>query len=316
MKISLSQAVTLLKSNQVVALPTETVYGLAARINSPKALKEIFEIKGRPSDNPLIVHVASDKQWQDLVKIWPEEQMKALKKFIPGPLTVVLPAKKARVPHIIRAGLDTVAIRIPAQTKFRSVIRKVGPLAAPSANLSGRPSSTTTQHIESDFGADFPVLDGGSCDKGIESTVIRLLPEGWQLLREGVVTQKQLVQVLGLKPMRLDAESRKKPRTPGQKYKHYAPQAKLVFGKPTLQQIKKLKVDAVLGFSHAPHYRLPFYSLGSIKRPKLALKKLYQVLRQLDLDECQKVFVVDFGTKNSEELKLIQGRLKKASLKV
>lgn len=315
MKLTLNQAAQLLKQDDVVAVPTETVYGLAAHIDSLKALKKVFALKGRPADNPLIVHVSSFKQWQSLVKVWPEEQIQALKKFMPGPLTVVLPAKKTKVPYQIRAGLDTVAIRIPKQNDFLSLIRKVGPIAAPSANLSGRPSATQVKHVHHDFGEDFPVVDGGACKAGIESTVIRLVPEGWQLLREGSVSQSKLEKALGSKPLKQDAKSKQKPRTPGQKYKHYSPKARLILAKLSQSRIKKEKVDAILGFSGSSQYGLPFYSLGSIQKPKLALKKLYHMLRQLDLDGHKTVFVTDFKVGDSEELKLLKGRLKKASLK-
>lgn len=203
MRITIDQAVSLLKAGQVVALPTETVYGLAACLSNQTAIAKVFHLKGRPDDNPLIVHVASVDQVFDLVASVPENFNKILK-FWPGPLTVVLPANLKRVLEIVRAGLPTVAIRMPDQKQILKVISQTGPLVASSANFSGKSPAICAKQVETDFGKKFPVLDGGFCEKGIASTVICLHEVGtndrspsWSCLREGAISFKELQKVLG-----------------------------------------------------------------------------------------------------------------------
>ncbi len=279
MRISLNLAQAILNSGGVVGVPTETVYGLAARASDAKAVKKIFALKGRPADNPLIVHVARLSQIDQLVTYRPI-LLKKLEHLWPGPLTVVLPANLKVIPNVVRAGLRTVAVRIPDHALLCQLIKKVGPLAAPSANRSGRPSPTCAQHVEDDFSKAFPVLDGGSCQKGVESTVIALSDEGWSLLRPGALAKEVIEKLLGPATA---TKSKKSPQAPGMKYRHYAPHARLVACETATQIKSKLaKADAVLGFADSHHGTKPLISLGTRGKPIVNLKRLYAALRELD----------------------------------
>lgn len=222
-----------LSNGALAAIPTETVYGLAANALDGKAVKKIFEAKGRPSDNPLIVHISDISQWRALVKEIPEKAMKLAEKFWPGPLTVILP-KSDIIPDETSGGLDTVAVRMPSDPIARVLIEKAGvPLAAPSANTSGKPSPTKAKYVIEDMDGkiDF-IVDGGDCDVGVESTVITLAKEKPVLLRPGGVTPEMLESVLGEIEIS-DAVYNKlaenaKAASPGMKYKHYSPKAKVV----------------------------------------------------------------------------------------
>lgn len=313
MKISFQEAVRLLKQGDVVAVPTETVYGLAACIAKPGALRKIFKIKGRPADNPLIVHVASFAELRGLAKEIPVGVQRA-RKFWPGPLTIVLPARADSVPRLVRAGLPSVALRIPAHPLMLKLIRAVGPLAAPSANPSGRPSPTRAAHVLADYGKNFPVLDGGTCRRGVESTVIRFdASGGWCVLREGALSKVRLARAIGVSPqnslMEKTAHVGKAghvytPQSPGQKYRHYAPRAKLVaaamlgpssiVGAPREAPARRHRFDAVLGFSDTKT-DLPLVSLGRRGSAAANLRVLYTALRSLDERAYRKVWVdLDF----------------------
>lgn len=288
MRISLNLAQAILNSGGVVGVPTETVYGLAARVSDAKAVKKIFALKGRPADNPLIVHVATLSQIASLVTRKPI-LLKKLEHLWPGPLTVVLPANLQVIPNVVRAGLRTVAVRIPDHALLRQLIKKVGPLAAPSANRSGRPSPTCARHVEDDFSQVFPVLDGGSCQKGVESTVIALSDNGWSLLRLGALAAEVIEKILGPATA---TKSKKSPQAPGMKYRHYAPHACLVACENTAKLKSKLaKADAVLGFTDSYHGTKPLISLGTRGKPIANLKRLYAALRELDKLCCHYVLV-------------------------
>ncbi len=226
-------AAQILKSGGLVAIPTETVYGLAANALNEAAVQKIFAAKGRPSDNPLIVHISEIDEIYNLVSEFPSKAQKLADAFWPGPLTMIL--KKSRViPNIISGGLDSVAIRFPANSVARKIIKDSGcPLAAPSANLSGSPSPTKTAHVIADlFGKIDAIVDAGTCNVGVESTVISLCTDNPKILRPGAVTLEQLRNVLGDVEIdvavlsKLDENS--KPLSPGMKYKHYAPKAKVI----------------------------------------------------------------------------------------
>lgn len=311
MKIALSQAVALIEQGHVVAVPTETVYGLAARVHDAEAVQEIFKIKGRPSDNPLIVHISRVSQLQHLVKKLPPHFAK-LKKFWPGPLTLVMPVKKRAVHESVRAGLNTLAVRMPKHDLMLRLIDRVGPLAAPSGNRSGRPSPTSRQHVEADLGKKFPVLDGGICQRGVESTVIAVHEKNWELLRAGALSAEEIQRVLRL-PQKIP--SQKTVRSPGQKYRHYAPEARLVLCANADLLKKKLKsCDAVLGFSDSLHGRLPLISLGPKKSPKQNLRRLYACLRKLDAQSFSRVAVDTSFVKTGLGATLLE-RLHKAALR-
>lgn len=225
----LSKAAGFLRENELVAFPTETVYGLGARLSSESALLKIFKTKGRPADNPLIVHVASIEQIEKIARELPPAFYKLAKTFFPGPLTIIL-KRSSHVSSLVSAGLDTIAVRMPSHPVAKELIEALGePIAAPSANLSGKPSSTTSLHVLEDFqGKIAAVIEGGSSKLGLESTVINLTSATPQLMRPGHITKEELEAVLGEEiELCLHAKEGKTP-SPGMKYRHYAPLAKIL----------------------------------------------------------------------------------------
>ena len=226
---ALGQAVELLGQGQLVALPTETVYGLAADARSPGAVARIFEAKGRPAGNPLIVHIDSVEMAEGCVAAWPRAAAQLAGAFWPGPLSLVLP-KADSIPDIVTAGGKTVAVRCPAHPVFSAVLAKCGfPLAAPSANRSNRVSSTRAEHVVDQLSGHIPlVLDGGSCDIGIESTVLDLTGDTPILLRPGSISLGQLQAVIGPVAVAKLPGGGERLKSPGQLPRHYTPRAKLV----------------------------------------------------------------------------------------
>ena len=190
---NLTQAAKILSSGGIVAIPTETVYGLAGNAFDPQAIKKIFIAKGRPSDNPLIVHISDIEEVYNVVSYFPQKAKKLAEKFWPGPLTMILPKNK-NIPDEVTAGMDSVAVRFPSNKIAREIIKKSGvPLVAPSANLSGRPSPTQFSHVVKDLdGKVDAIVDGGNCDIGVESTVISLLQDVPKLLRPGAITPEDI----------------------------------------------------------------------------------------------------------------------------
>ena len=226
---ALGQAVELLGQGQLVALPTETVYGLAADARSPGAVARIFEAKGRPAGNPLIVHIDSVEMAEGCVAAWPSAAAQLAGAFWPGPLSLVLP-KADSIPDIVTAGGKTVAVRCPAHPVFSAVLAKCGfPLAAPSANRSNRVSPTRAEHVVDQLGGRIPlVLDGGACDLGIESTVLDLTGDTPTLLRPGMISLGQLQAVLGPVATAKPPAAAEPLKSPGQLQQHYSPRAKLI----------------------------------------------------------------------------------------
>lgn len=229
-KNAIKTAADLILAGEVVGIPTETVYGLAANALNGAAVAKIFTAKGRPQDNPLIVHIADFEQIFDLCPAVPASAKLLADAFWPGPLTMIVP-KGSIIPIEVSAGLNTVGVRLPAHPVARDLIRTAGvPLAAPSANTSGRPSTTTAEHVLRDMdGKIAAILDGGACGVGVESTVISLVGEKPRLLRPGGVTLEQLETVLG--EVEVDRALYEKigddirVSAPGMKYRHYAPKA-------------------------------------------------------------------------------------------
>lgn len=241
---SLAKAAALLQRGELVAFPTETVYGLGANALRGSAVAKIFAAKGRPCDNPLIVHVCSMEQMK-LLGIWNPYAQQVFDAFMPGPITMVL-KKQPHIPSEVTAGLDTVGLRFPEHPGAQALIRLAGPIAAPSANLSGRPSPTEAAHVYRDLAGRIPlILDGGPCGVGVESTVLSLAGTP-TLLRPGGVTLEQLRAVLPnvqvhqsvLENVHLDSVA-----SPGMKYKHYAPSARVVLiagqGEKALQSARR-----------------------------------------------------------------------------
>ena len=242
----LEKAASLLKSGNVVALPTETVYGLAADATNRDAVAAVFAAKGRPADNPLIIHVTTLEMMEQYAEDIPRSAYRLADKFWPGPLTMILP-KKSIVPEIVTGGLDTVAVRMPSHPVMRKVIDLVGkPLAAPSANLSGSPSPTTLKHVKDDMnGRIAAVVDGGECTVGVESTVICF--DGYdsvRILRPGFITADDLRKVVDEVIIDENILSDvvpevKEVRSPGMKYKHYSPAARVVLVCADIEGFKK-----------------------------------------------------------------------------
>ena len=229
MKVTLEQAVNLIKNGETVAIPTETVYGLAADAFNINAVKKIFDQKGRPAENPLIVHISNLGQLQSLVSEFPADAKRLTDKFWPGPLSIVL-KKKKRVPDIVTGGLDTVAIRMPNHSETLALIEQTGPLTAPSANKSGRPSPTKPAHVEEDFGSEMPILDGGPTKLGLESTVLDLSSDRITILRPGYVDSWMIEKLFQKEVHTLDTfdySSAKK--SPGTRFTHYKPKAEVLW---------------------------------------------------------------------------------------
>ena len=237
-KEGISEAAEILKGGGLVAFPTETVYGLGGNGLDKEAAKKIYAAKGRPSDNPLILHVSSIEEVYPLVKALPEKAKKLMEAFWPGPLTLVLP-KSDLVPKESTGGLETVALRSPENALTLSLIRACGfPIAGPSANLSGRPSPTEASHVFEDLGGRIEgILEDGAVGIGVESTIVDLSENCPTLLRPGAITIEDLEEVLGEKvaidPTLLGKSMAEgfAPKAPGMKYRHYAPKAEMILFK-------------------------------------------------------------------------------------
>lgn len=228
----IEKAVSLLRQGELVGIPTETVYGLAANAWNPDAAKKIYAAKGRPSDNPLIVHIADLEMLKSLARVRPQLAYTLADAFWPGPLTMIFPKAK-EVPDTTTGGLDTVAVRMPSHPVAARLIRESGlPLAAPSANLSGLPSPTKAEHVFQDMNGRIPlILDGGECSVGVESTVISVHEDGVRLLRPGGITVEMLskyCEVTVDDGVLHQLKNGEKALSPGMKYKHYSPKANVV----------------------------------------------------------------------------------------
>ena len=291
----IARAGEILRTGGLVAIPTETVYGLAANALDPVAVKKIFEAKGRPGDNPLIVHITEVEQWAPLVSALPKRALELAERFWPGPLTIILP-KSDIVPYDTSGGLDTVAVRCPSHPAARAVIEAAGvSLAAPSANISGRPSPNTFTHTYEHLrGRVDAVLDGGDCSVGVESTVVSLCGDVPRLLRPGGVTEGQLRAVLGgleIDPAVLGELKPGEPaRSPGMKYKHYAPRARIevVDGSPEefveyVNGLGETEGAYALCFEEtAKEMKIPAVTYGPrYDRPAQA-RELFRALHRLD----------------------------------
>lgn len=226
----ITQAATFLKNNEVIAFPTETVYGLGGNAESDEAVAKIFGAKGRPADNPLIIHIAETAQLEAFTSNIPQSAAILMETFWPGPLTIVLKKKEGKLSELATAGLSTVAVRMPAHPLALALIKQSGlPIAAPSANVSGKPSPTLARHVEEDLtGKIAGIVDGGPTGVGLESTVIDCTEDVPVILRPGGVTKEQIEAVIGkvsVDPALKNAEAA--PKSPGMKYRHYAPNAPL-----------------------------------------------------------------------------------------
>lgn len=299
----IAQAGEILRGGGLVAIPTETVYGLAANALDGRAVAKIFKAKGRPQDNPLIVHISELSQWNALVREIPPQAMALAKAYWPGPLTIILP-KSDIIPDEVSAGLDTVAVRFPSMRTTRKIIDAAGvPLAAPSANLSGSPSPTCARHTMNDMaGRIEAVLDGGDCNFGVESTVVTLGGAVPRLLRPGAVTPEDLREVLG--EVEIDEavmgklKEGAKAASPGMKYKHYSPKAEVTIIKSDLEAFCKMakKIDdkettfALCFDGEEDMIPLKCVTYGREDDSLTQSHRLFTALRELDEQGAEKVY--------------------------
>lgn len=299
----IEKAAKLLQDGKVVAIPTETVYGLAASAYNDDAVNEIFDIKGRPADNPLIVHISNLVMLKNVAASMPESATVLAKKFWPGPLTLVLKKTQA-ISNLVTCGLDTVAVRMPSQPVASEIIERAGvPLAAPSANISGKPSPTTARHVYDDFKDRIPmIVDDGSCCVGIESTVVALTGKVPTILRPGIISLEDIREVLPETVVSSAVMSRidenETVESPGMKYKHYSPKADLTLVKGSLQQFieytkKHASADtyAMCFDGEEEQIAMPSVSYGEEHNPKAQANRLFSVLRALDQFGASSVFV-------------------------
>uniref|UniRef100_UPI00195DB828 L-threonylcarbamoyladenylate synthase n=1 Tax=Alkaliphilus hydrothermalis TaxID=1482730 RepID=UPI00195DB828 len=296
----LAEGSKILKNGGTVAFPTETVYGLGANGLDPNAVKKIFIAKGRPADNPLILHIANPQDVEPLVMEIPEVAIKLMETFWPGPLTLLM-KKSSIVPKETTGGLDTVGIRIPQHPIARKLIEGAGvPVAAPSANVSGKPSPTKAEHVIKDLtGKVDAIVAGGNSDVGVESTVLDLTVEPPTILRPGGITKEMLEMILpevAIDPALEDKNFTMSPKSPGMKYTHYAPKADVTIIKGQLDKVvdemmavqKKCQSEGrVIGVICTDETEKFFgnhlvKSMGSRSNPKEIAANLFRILREFD----------------------------------
>lgn len=295
---TIAEAATLLKNGELVAFPTETVYGLGAIASDEQAVKNVYLAKGRPSDNPLIVHVATAAidEWVGEV---PAVARKLMDRFWPGPLTMIFPTKPGVFPEAVTGGQSTVALRMPKQELTLRLIKETGfPLVGPSANTSGKPSPTSSEHVLHDLGGKIAgILEGGVPQIGVESTVLDLTdPRGLIILRPGAVTREE-IQIVADQKVWLNNEvavaaSEEAPKAPGMKYVHYSPKQPVVLmlsdwaGKIAALQNEGEKIGVLASDEQIAELEdnvdLVFYTLGSRADSKIASQRLYAGLRHFD----------------------------------
>ncbi len=323
----MEKAGEVLRRGGLVAFPTETVYGLGANAMDACAVKKIYVAKGRPSDNPLIVHVGELAAVEGLVESIPEAAVALMKNFFPGPLTLIFKSN-GTIPTETTGGRDTVAIRFPSDKLAQRLIKASGvPIAAPSANLSGRPSPTRAEHVISDLsGRVDMIIDGGEATLGLESTIVDVTGEVPLLLRPGSVTAEMIGAVVGrINRYSFTGGEEHEALAPGMKYKHYAPNAPvtLVIGEQDkiaekIKQLILLNHDKKVGIMSAEETKGKYealgaevITLGSINHPETIARSLYAALRELDEKGVEVIFSEGFS---EEHLGLaIMNRLKKAS---
>ena len=317
-------AAELIRKGELVGIPTETVYGLGANGLDENAVRKIFAAKGRPVDNPLILHIARPEQLSDLCQDIPEQAWRLAERFWPGPLTMVLPVRP-HIPKVTTANLDTLAVRCPKTEATRRLIALAGvPIAAPSANLSGKPSTTTAQHVLKDMdGRIAAILDGGACQVGVESTIVDLTGEKPRLLRPGGISPEELKEILGEllidKAVLAQISHDEVVRAPGMKYKHYAPQAQVLIVKGSSAAAAAYVKEnwsegcAVMCFEE----ELPLYeglyalAYGKAEDVTTLSAGLFAALRELDREQIHTVYAR--CPEGGGVAYAVQNRLKKAA---
>ena len=327
--VALKKAANILKNDGLVAFPTETVYGLGANALKEEAVKKIYIAKGRPSDNPLIVHIAKKDDIYPLVDSVPKNALILMDKFWPGALTIIF-KKSSIIPKTTSGGLDTVAIRMPKNNIALALIKECGfPLAAPSANTSTKPSPTLASHVYKDLNGKIDiVIDGGSCNFGIESTVVEVLDDKVTILRPGSITKEMLekfVDNVVIDSSILSTNVNLLPKSPGMKYKHYAPLGDVFIINGNIDNIvsyildslKNDKINNIKSLVIASDETIDNYSsfdvlnIGSRKNIEIIAKNLFNTLRECDNLNMQKIYIESFS---EEGVGLaVMNRLKKAS---
>lgn len=328
-KEDLELAAGIIKSGGIVAFPTETVYGLGADGLNTRAVERIFKAKGRPADNPLILHVSKKEQLYALVEDISDEANLCMEKFWPGPLTILF-KRSDRVPDIVTAGLDTVAIRMPDnEIAVKLIELSQTPIAAPSANISGRPSPTSFDHVKEDmYGKIEMIIDGGNTGVGLESTVLDLSGDTPMILRPGGVTMEEIMGIIPevvLDPAILDESQGEKPKSPGQKYRHYAPKSEMVLfsGDPlkvaneiNRRKDKYVKKGKRVGIMCTDETRKLYknaivISLGSKYEEVAIAQNLFYTIRKFDELNVDIILAESFKMSNLGSA--IMNRLKKAA---
>lgn len=318
------KAANLLKKNEVVAFPTETVYGLGGNAKNEQAVLKIFEAKGRPSDNPLIIHISKLEQIYEFVEDVPQKATLLMEKFWPGPLTIIFRKKEGLLADAATAGLSTVAVRMPEHPVALAIISAAGiPIAAPSANRSGKPSPTTAQHVWEDLNSRVSaIVDGGATGVGVESTVIDCTVEIPQILRPGGITQEEIEEVIG--EVGVDpalTNEQETPKSPGMKYTHYAPEAPLYLVKGDKEYIQQLmneqrakgaKVGVLTTEENRNYYDGDFIqTVGKRSQLETVASSLYEGLRNFNHSGVDIIFSEMFP--NEGVGKAIMNRLLKAA---
>ncbi len=327
----IAHALTHLRAGNLVAFPTETVYGLGADASNPAAVRRVFELKGRPSTNPLIVHVSSESQARSLASSWPNDAAKLARTFWPGPLTLVLP-KSEKVTDIITAGGGTVGVRCPDHHLTLTLLEAFGPLVGPSANPSGRVSPTTAAHVRASFPNDeIFILDGGPCRAGIESTVYSILDH--RILRPGVISADDLSRVLnrevtpfpgiggapgmggiGVPPVRTSADVPTPLQSPGLLPSHYAPLTPtLLADRPTITRTLRATIDPIIAIIMSPlETPPPHAAILMPQSPDAYAARLYAALREAD--ECNATqILIETPPSTGPIWEAITDRLRRAS---
>jgi len=324
-------AAKIIREGGLVAFPTETVYGLGADALNESAVRKIFEVKQRPMDDPIIVHISRDNTLQLLAAEVPEVTFKLVKKFWPGPLTLVLKKSKI-VPAVVTAGLDTVAVRMPSNKIAHMLIEEADvPIAAPSANLFGKPSPTTAEHVRQDlYGKIDMIIDGGQTEIGVESTVLDLTVSPPMILRPGGVTHEELESILGEVKLHPSVRRRKKVlevvKSPGMKYRHYSPKADVILVEGKSGEDIERKVAKLVDEYRREGKRVGLLNLVKEMKieadvciflgnsPEEVARNLFSSLREMDE---KKVDLIVVGGIEEKGLGLaIMNRLRKASVRI